>query len=72
MTTPAVNATSTTKTMGALHWWPKKKRTVASPWLFKANAKRVKKMATLSVHLKSHAMLFIGFLVVEVILIGRV
>jgi hypothetical protein len=50
---PQQKRVSTTSTKGAVHWVPKKKCTVASCWLFSANAKRVKKMAALSVHLRT-------------------
>jgi hypothetical protein len=59
---PAENVIKTTKTTGAVHWVPKKNRTVTSPWLFKAKAKSVKKMAALSIHLKSQTIWFIQFL----------
>ena len=45
---PEAKAVKTTRTMGACHNVPKKKRTETTCWLLSAKAKSVKKMAALS------------------------
>jgi len=52
MDKPQAKVTSTTSTRGACHTVPKKKCTATVCWLFSAKAKRVKKMAALSSHIR--------------------